>query len=286
MAEEKGYIVWRCRCDCGNEIFVSSRRLLRGAARDCGCVAKKDGRRGREAEDLTGRGFGQLTVVRRAENRNGRTCWLCRCSCGGEKEVTAHDLKSGKVKSCGCLIHQREYRWIDITGRRFGRLTALEPTERRDIRGNIYWRCRCDCGKETLATESNLVNGTRKSCGCLRKENQEKIGERLHRVDGSCIEFLEKRKYRKDNKSGFRGVYQLPNGRYRVDIGFRRKRIYLGTYADYEQAVGVRLDAEEKIYGNFIDSYREWEKKAERDPEWAEKNPFRAEWAGMETERK
>ena len=86
-------------------------------------------------------------------------------------------------------------------------------------KGYIVWRCRCDCGKETLATESNLVNGTRKSCGCLRKENQEKIGERLHRVDGSCIEFLEKRKYRKDNKSGFRGVYQLPNGRRKIRSG-------------------------------------------------------------------
>lgn len=57
----------------------------------------------------------------------------------------------------------------------------------------------------------------------MKKENQDKIVDRLHRVDGTCIEFLEKRKYRSDNKSGFRGVFQMPNGRYRVSIGFRGK---------------------------------------------------------------
>lgn len=60
----------------------------------------------RNVEDLTGRTFGLLTVVGREESRNGRSRWLCRCTCGGEKIVTAYDLKAGKVKSCGCLAHR------------------------------------------------------------------------------------------------------------------------------------------------------------------------------------
>lgn len=32
------------------------------------------------------------------------------------------------------------------------------------------WRCKCDCGKETLAISQCLVNGTTQSCGCLRNE--------------------------------------------------------------------------------------------------------------------
>lgn len=211
----------------------------------------------RNIEDLTGRTFGLLTVVGREESRNGRSRWLCRCTCGGEKIVTAHDLKAGKVKSCGCLAHRRNKNAVDISGQRFGRLTALEPTENRDRRGNVYWRCRCDCGNEIEATEYNLVSGSCKSCGCLKKENQEKIVDRLHRVDGTCIEFLEKRKYRKDNKSGFRGVFRTANGRYRVSIGFRGSRIYLGSYSDYDEAVRVRLDAEDRIYGEFLEAYRQ-----------------------------
>lgn len=274
---EKKYIVWRCRCDCGNEVLASTRSLKRGTVKNCGCVEKKDARRGNIAEDLTGQKFGHLTVCRRAENRNGRTCWLCCCDCGGSKIVSAHDLKAGKVKSCGCMTHQRGYNKADIRGQRFGRLTALYPTERRDRRGTVYWVCRCDCGKELEVSEANLASGNNKSCGCLKKENQDKIKDRLHRVDGTCVEILEKRKFRRDNKSGFRGVYQMTNGKYQVSIGFRGERISLGTYAEFGTAVSVRLDAEEKIHGGFLKAYREWEKKAEADPQWARENPFHSE---------
>lgn len=32
-----GYTVWRCRCDCGNEILLDTRALQRQAITDCGC---------------------------------------------------------------------------------------------------------------------------------------------------------------------------------------------------------------------------------------------------------
>ena len=64
-------------------------------------------------------------------------------------------------------------------------------------------------------------------------------------------------KYRKDNKSGFRGVFRTANVRYRVSIGFRGSRIYMGSYSDYDEAVRVRLDAEDRIYGEFLEAYRQ-----------------------------
>lgn len=151
----------------------------------------------RTAEDLTGRRFGRLTVIRQLENRNNRTRWLCRCDCGNEKDVAARDLKAGKVKSCGCLRREGNRKKMDISGQHFGRLTALYPTDRRDSHGVVYWVCRCDCGNQTEVPASNLVNGTCKSCGCLKKENQDKIQDRLHHIDGTCVEFLEKRKKEK-----------------------------------------------------------------------------------------
>ena len=99
---KKEYVVWKCQCDCGNTTFVTSRQLVRNAHISCGCK-KADAKNGSHAENLTGKVFGKLTVLYRTANRNGRNCWLCQCSCGRQKEVTAHDLKSGKVKSCGCL---------------------------------------------------------------------------------------------------------------------------------------------------------------------------------------
>lgn len=62
-------------------------------------------------EDLTGRKYGRLTVVERAEN--GRCCeksvtrWLCECDCGNRIVVDGHSIKRGRTKSCGCLNVER-----------------------------------------------------------------------------------------------------------------------------------------------------------------------------------
>ena len=43
----------------------------------------------------------------------------------------------------------REQMRKDITGMKFGRLTAIEPVG-KDNRRNILWKCRCDCGNECV----------------------------------------------------------------------------------------------------------------------------------------
>lgn len=61
-------------------------------------------------DDLTGREFGRLTVIKFLESRprkRGGTdiYWLCKCNCekGRERIVTGHNLRRGFVRSCGCL---------------------------------------------------------------------------------------------------------------------------------------------------------------------------------------
>lgn len=268
------YRVWRCRCDCGNEILSDTRRLKRGTVSNCGCIPKTTARNGSHAEDLTGQVFGRLTVLYRVPNKKDRTRWMCRCSCGKEKEVNAHELKAGKTTSCGCKRQERAGNCLDLTGQRFGRLIALNPTDRRDGRGSVYWHCRCDCGRELDVTEAHLVHDHYRSCGCLKKEMQKNIQKQLHMVDGTCLEWLEKRKYRKDNTSGFRGVHQMKNGRYRVYIGFKKRRYNLGTYSGYNEAVAARLVAEEAVHQGFLDAYHTWENRAEEDPDWASLHPL------------
>ncbi len=53
----------------------------------------------------------------------------------------------------------------DITGQRFGSLTAQEPTAQRR-NGYTVWRCLCDCGKEARVPSRHLKNGWRRDCGC------------------------------------------------------------------------------------------------------------------------
>ncbi len=53
--------------------------------------------------DLTGQKFGRLTVIERASNQGTQTMWLCICKCGKQSIAASGHLKSGRIKSCGCL---------------------------------------------------------------------------------------------------------------------------------------------------------------------------------------
>ena len=190
------------------------------------------------------------------------------------REVTGQEERAeGKTRGMG-KKHGKGRNLTDLTGRRFGRLVAQYPTARRDRKGSVYWHCACDCGKEAEVTENGLVHGNNRSCGCLKRENQKRVVDQLHMVDGTCLEWLEKRKSRSDNTSGFRGIYCLKNGRYRVGIGFKRERYYLGTYDTMEDAVKVRLEAEKKIHGEFVRQYRKWKERADGDAEWGKAHPL------------
>jgi hypothetical protein len=59
-------------------------------------------------------------------------------------------------------------RRLDLTGQRFGRLTAVRRERRAG--GRPWWLCTCDCGNNHLAKVGNLRNGATKSCGCLQRE--------------------------------------------------------------------------------------------------------------------
>lgn len=60
---------------------------------------------------------------------------------------------------------------IDIKGKRFGRLVAVERVEAPEgaSQQQAYWRCKCDCGKEKVVASAVLRRGNTRSCGCLKR---------------------------------------------------------------------------------------------------------------------
>ena len=95
-----GKATWLCKCECGKDIITAGADLRNGHTKSCGCL-----RRGPGAKNmLMGQKFGLLAIMERSgSNKLGKATWLCICECGNKSVVAGPALRSGRVKSCGCL---------------------------------------------------------------------------------------------------------------------------------------------------------------------------------------
>jgi hypothetical protein len=148
--------------------------------------------------DLTGMIFNKLTVIELyGKNKKGDKLWKCSCECGNPNFcfVTTHNLKNGNTKSCGCWQKQAvsdyntKYNEIEMIGKKFNRLTIKRYLGLNKHSQRMFL-CKCECGneKDVIAPISQIVNGRRKSCGCLQKEitakNNKKYNDYMLSDDG------------------------------------------------------------------------------------------------------
>ncbi len=154
----------------------------------------------------------------------------------------------------------------DLTGMRFGRLTVIEPAPKEKKEDRTSWVCRCNCGNICVCSSLYLKRGSTKSCGCLREDHQrEAIKTSVHVVDGTCIEKISSKAMFSNNTTGTRGVYRNGAGKWKAAIGFQGKVYNLGTYADYDDAVAARKEAEENLYVPFLENYKKAQSKSEEN---------------------
>lgn len=250
----KGAMKCICQCDCGNLTEPYWNNVKAGRTESCGCGEEANRKKFR---DITGQRFGKLTVLDPTEERrNGNVVWECRCDCGNLYYQTGRNLVRGYSRHCGCEKRKKsKAQFRDLTGQRFNRLRVLAQTEERTSSGSVIWKCICDCGKETNVSETALIHGSQISCGCRVRELGKELSNYLHFVDGTCIEFL-KRKQRKDNSSGYPGVYRTASGKYRAGITFRQTRYYLGTFETFEEAKRERQNAEIRYHQSFLEEHK------------------------------
>lgn len=131
--------------------------------------------------DCTGWRFGMFTVLGKGsrasyKKSNGKTScfikWKLQCDCGTIIELRRHDFdrNRGGQKSCGCLKklgYDNNRRPLDISGQRFGNLSAIQLTGKKDFYNKPTWLFQCDCG-----------NTCEKSLSCLR--NYEYYNRRIN----------------------------------------------------------------------------------------------------------
>ena len=180
-----------CECICGKRKTISGYNFVKGLSKSCGC------QKGKPREDLTGKRFGKLVVLGKDEDRVGKGIfWKCRCDCGNIKSYKANILKNGKAVSCGCESRKKSAKrlFVDLTRRRFGKLEVIGVDHRTiDNNGNseYYWKCKCDCGNETIVRGTSLTNGDTLSCGCLQAaESAKRAKQRIIDITGKRFGLL------------------------------------------------------------------------------------------------
>lgn len=94
----------------------------------------------------------------------------------------------------------------DLTGMKFGKLTAIEIAEMHT--GRVHWRCRCECGEETIVESSSLVQGCTRSCGCLQAARVKNYYKGRKKAEPK-ITAIDKSRF--DDDWMFAGQWSMPN---------------------------------------------------------------------------
>lgn len=216
--------------------------------KNCGCKQRE------KQKDLTDQRFGKLVVIRKSDQKKGRAIlWECQCDCGNICLKPTGELNWGTATSCGCAWRRSSVK----TGGRYGRLVALEATEKRSNK-SVIWKCQCDCGNICEVRATSLQSGHVESCGCLKEESDKvRMLKNLTYQDDTCIEFLEKISVpTKRSTTGVRGVSQRKDGSYQATLTFRKKHYYLGRFKTLEEAAKARKQAEVMVE-EYLEQYKE-----------------------------
>lgn len=240
--------------------------------------------------DLTGKQFGRLTVIQRSDDvvrKNGRciAAWVCKCSCGNPSDIIicGHNLtrKNRGTLSCGCLAKEKSAIRIYNASKKYNDYEVQEDyvimytTKGEPFFVDLedFWRVKDYCWYKNkqgyIASQQNrkgillhdlIMNcpkgyvvdhiGNNDTLNDCRKSNL-RIGTRSQNG-------FNRRAY-KNNKTGVVGVrYSEKRKKYEAYITVNKKRIYLGRFDVFEDAVDARKKAEHKYSGEW--SYDESQK--------------------------
>lgn len=147
-------------------------------------------------------------------------------------------------------------------GTKFGRLTVLRNATRQG-----YTVCRCECGNIKEIRSSSLTKAYKptRSCGCIQREVAKHIGNKTiannskpqietNIQHNTNFQVIENPAPPKNNRSGQKGVWwNEQRGLWESYINVHGKRIHLGRYFSYDDAVKARKRAEEEYFIPLIE---------------------------------
>ena len=267
--------LYECVCNCGNQqhVIASGGHLRNGDTKSCGCI-KNEIMKSR-IDDLTGKRFGYLTVLKMDDERyispsgHQHIKWICKCDCGKTVSVNVSSLRCG-TKSCGCkrieLAKQNRPRsnMYDLTGKygigydKCGKEFYFDIEDYDKIKKynwfcteHEYVRTRLENGK--LILMHRLIMDVLESPNIYidhihmeRKNDNRKSNLRLSTRSQNGMNIP----VRSNNSSGATGISWAKNvNKWHTYISKDGKRDNLGWFDDFEEAVAARKAAEEKYFG-------------------------------------
>ena len=237
--------------------------------------------------DLTGMVFGRLTVLERADDyisKSGyrQVQWKCKCNCINKTilVVSGNDLKTGNTKSCGCYkkemasIAHKKYNPIEycedymimytLKGEPFYIDTedydkVKDTCWHKNSHGYIVDRNSNGIHRVIMNCPDGLdvdhIHGTPSICD-NRKSNL--------RIVNASQNNMNKEKQR-NNTSGCVGVtWHKKAQKWQAYIKIDNKTKYLGLYAELDDAIKIRKEAEKKYFGEWsYDKSRELSNEGE-----------------------
>lgn len=155
-----GYV---CRCDCGTEKGVAASHLRARQSLSCGCVSNK-------LVSMVGEKFNMLTVLERSAPprlfKFKTHMYKCLCDCGNTAVVRGASLRSGNIKSCGCLKGASKLDPLTTQKALFSRYA--KNAKDRGIRFDLTW------GEVLSLTQSNCFYCNSAPSNTLRTNSRNK----------------------------------------------------------------------------------------------------------------
>lgn len=132
-------------------------------------------------DNLIGNKYGKWIIKSFDKRKNGKPYWNCKCECGNIVSVEESSLKNGlstQCKKCSSKNNRKDEKYINKV---FGRLTVLE----RDLssKDRTKYICLCECGNKISVLSTNLLDGSTKSCGCLKEEKSNIFNKKFGRLE-------------------------------------------------------------------------------------------------------
>lgn len=226
--------------------------------------------------DLTEQRFGRLTVIAKEGSREYRPgkyriYWRCKCDCGNECSAHTTDLRTGKVKSCGCLKRSvlgessKKENLYRIGGSCvYVKLSNAEKEMIVDIGEWEKWAKFCCWHLNANGYAATHIDGRNKlfhwvifpekESGVVvdhingnRLDNRMENLRLVNRAQNNMNKGL-----RSDNTSGHTGVsWDKSKGKWVVQIQIDGKNKHIGRYASKKDAINARIKAEEKYFGEY-----------------------------------